>query len=83
MDSTLKLTNVQARKFWPIYDAYQRNLDVTNRQRVMAVEPLIALDKPLSDPYAKSLANELVAVDEAEVKDELLAWRQTLDQWTE
>jgi hypothetical protein len=26
------------------------------------------MDKPLSDPYARNLAKELVAVDEAEVK---------------
>ena len=66
--SALNLTPAEAKKFWPIYDAYQRNLDLTNRERVLAIEPLIALDKPLSDPYARNLAKELVAVDEAEVK---------------
>ena len=66
--STLNLTPAEAKKFWPLYDEYQRNLDMTNRRRVVAVQQLIAQDKPASDLYAKNLANELIAVDEAEVK---------------
>jgi outer membrane PBP1 activator LpoA protein len=64
----LKLNAAEARKFWPLYDAYQRTLDATDQRRVVVVERLIALDKPLSDLYAKSLATELLAADDAEVK---------------
>jgi Spy/CpxP family protein refolding chaperone len=66
--STLKLTDAEAKRFWPIYETYQRALDSANQRRVVAVEGLIALDKPISDLYAKSLANELIAADEAEIK---------------
>jgi Spy/CpxP family protein refolding chaperone len=66
--STLNLTDAEAKKFWPIYDAYQRDLDLINRRRVVAIEGLLARDKPLSDLYAKNLANELIATDEAEIK---------------
>ncbi len=66
--STLKLTDVEAKRFWPVYDAYQRDLDVANRRRVVAIEGLIGLNKPMSDLYAKNLANELTAADEAEIK---------------
>ena len=66
--SMLDLTPAEAKKFWPLYDEYQRNLDMTNRRRVVAVQQLIAQDKPASDLYAKNLANELIAVDEAELK---------------
>jgi Spy/CpxP family protein refolding chaperone len=66
--STLSLTDAEAKKFWPIYDAYQRDLDLINRQRVLAVEGVIALDKPVSDLYARSLSNQLIAADEAEIK---------------
>jgi hypothetical protein len=66
--STLKLSDVEAKKFWPAYDAYQRNLAVTNRERTIAVEELIGTDKPVSDLFAKNMANELMAIDEAEVK---------------
>lgn len=66
--STLNLTATEAKRFWPLYDAYQRVLDATNRRRVVAVEGLIAVDKPISDLYARALANELIAADEAELK---------------
>lgn len=66
--STLNLTPAEAKKFWPVYDEYQRNLDMTNRRRVVAVEGLLAQDRPQSDLYARNLVNELIAVDEAELK---------------
>lgn len=66
--STLQLTPAEAKKFWPLYDEYQRNLDMTNRRRVVAVERLIVQDKPESDLFAKNFINELIAVDEAEIK---------------
>ena len=64
----LNLTPPEAKKFWPIYDAYQRDLDQYNRKRNVALEGLIGNDKPVSDLYAKQLASELIAADEGEVK---------------
>jgi Spy/CpxP family protein refolding chaperone len=66
--STLKLTPDEAKKFWPLYDEYQRNLDMTNRRRVVAIQQLAVGDAPESEIYAKRLVSELIAVDEAEVK---------------
>jgi Spy/CpxP family protein refolding chaperone len=66
--STLDLTEAEARKFWPIYDAYQRDLDLSNRQRALALQGVITLDKPISDLYARNLSNQLIAADEAEIK---------------
>ena len=31
--STLKLTGAEAKRFWPVYEAYQRDLDLANRRR--------------------------------------------------
>ena len=66
--SQLDLTPLEAKRFWPVYDEYQRHLDLANRRRVVALEGLLADDKPRSDLYAKTLATELIAADEAEVK---------------
>jgi Spy/CpxP family protein refolding chaperone len=66
--STLQLTPAEAKKFWSLYDEYQRNLDMTNRRRVVAIQQLAVGDAPESEIYARRLANELIAVDEAEVK---------------
>ena len=66
--STLKLTPAEAKRFWPIYDNYQRIADAANRRRSLAVEAIVTLDKPISDLYARNLANELIAADEEEVR---------------
>jgi len=66
--SNMRLSDAEAKKFWPIYDSYQRNLEVTSRRRVVAVEALLFHDKPMSNLGAKNLITELMAVDEAEVK---------------
>jgi Spy/CpxP family protein refolding chaperone len=66
--STMKLTSAEAKKFWPIYDTYQRSVDVSNQKRALAVEAVIAKDESLSNLYARNLANELIANDEAEIK---------------
>jgi len=66
--SALNLTPAEAKKFWPLYDTYQRALDLTNRERNIVIVDLVGLDKPMSDPYARNLTKELLAADEAEVR---------------
>jgi hypothetical protein len=66
--STLKLTPAEAKRFWPIYDNYQRIADDANRRRSLAVQAIVMQDKPISDLYAKNLANDLIASDEEEVR---------------
>jgi hypothetical protein len=66
--STLQLSDAEAKAFWPIYDDYQRSRDASDRQRVRAIEGVIATDKPVSDAYATSLAKDLLAADEAELR---------------
>jgi Spy/CpxP family protein refolding chaperone len=65
--STLNLTDAEARKFWPVYDSYQREYDLLNRRLNTALEGLVARDR-MSDLYARNLANELIAVEEQEIK---------------
>src|SRR5438046_1833678 len=64
--SMLDLTPTEAKNFWPIYDSYQRDLDLANRRRNVVVVDVVSLKKPLTDLYAKNLVNELMAADEAE-----------------
>ncbi len=66
--STLDLTPQEAAKFWPIYDLYQRHLNASNRQVALAVEDLVARDRPMSDAFAKQLAATLIAADQDELK---------------
>ena len=66
--TTLDLTPAEAKKFWPIYDAYQRAIEVSNRKRALVVEAVVAKDEDLSNAYAKNLATEAIANDEAEIR---------------
>lgn len=66
--STLNLTPAEAKKFWPIYANYQADLDMLVRQRNVALEALVNRDRPISNPYAKNVWNDLLTVEEQEVK---------------
>jgi Spy/CpxP family protein refolding chaperone len=66
--STLNLTGTEAKRFWPIYDTYQRNLDLTSRRRVVALESLLSRDASMTNLAARNVITELMAVDEAETR---------------
>jgi hypothetical protein len=66
--TTLGLSDAEAKKFWPIYSSYQRSLDAANRIRVIALEGVLSRNGPITEGYARQLAADLLAADEAEVK---------------
>ena len=57
-----------AKKFWPVYDRYQSELNVYRRERNVALEELVSRDKPMTNRYAKDFANELLKIEEQEIK---------------
>lgn len=65
---TLGLTDAEAKKFWPVYDKFQRELALLNRERNVALETLAARDRPLTDAYAKQVVNDLLTVEEQEIR---------------
>jgi Spy/CpxP family protein refolding chaperone len=66
--SVLALTPAEAKKFWPAYDAYQRALDMTGREKNMTIIEVVGQDKPVSDLYAKQIAKEIMLADDTEAK---------------
>ena len=66
----LKLTDAESTAFWPVYDAYQKDLQAINKRLTAAV--LAYADAynrgPVSNDVAKKLLDEALAIDEAEVK---------------
>ena len=66
--SVMQLTDAEAKKFWPVYDAYQRDLNEANQQLALVVKDLAGMSGPINDLQAKQLANRLIAADELEVK---------------
>ena len=68
--SNLKLTDTEGAAFWPVYDAYQKDLQQVN-QRLAAVVVAYAdaYNKgPVANDMAKKLLDDAMAVDDAEGK---------------
>jgi Spy/CpxP family protein refolding chaperone len=65
--STLSLTDAEAKKFWPVYDAYQRSLDGANRQRSVALVNVVGQGQTIGDRHARSVLKDLVAADQSEL----------------
>jgi len=68
--ANMQLTEAEAKGFWPVYDAYQKDLQGINQRLLGAIKRYAdAYNKgPVSDETAKKLINEAIAIEEAEVK---------------
>jgi hypothetical protein len=68
--ANMQLTEEEAKGFWPVYDAYQADLQKINGRLLGTIKRYAdAYNKgPVSDEAAKKLVNEAIAIEEAEVK---------------
>jgi hypothetical protein len=68
--ANMQLTEDEAKGFWPVYEAYQKDLQGINRRLLGAITNYAdAYNKgPVSDETAKELINEAIAIEDAEVK---------------
>lgn len=68
--ANMDLTDAEAAKFWPIYDAYQKDLAAINARLGTAVQDYADAygANTLTDALAKKLMNEAMAVDDGEAK---------------
>jgi hypothetical protein len=66
----MELTESEAKRFWPVYDDYQKDLQKIN-ERLQAMLQSYAADyrnKSLTDEKAKKLLGEWIALEQDEVK---------------
>ena len=68
--ANLQLTEDEAKGFWLVYEAYQKELEGINKRLLGTIKRYAeAYNKgPVSDETAKKLINEAIAIEEAEVK---------------
>jgi len=68
--SNMNLTDAEAKEFWPIYKAYQKDLYQINERLDKVIEDYAtAYNKgALSDDTAKKLLDEAIAIELTEVK---------------
>ena len=67
--ANMELSEEEAKAFWPVYDAYQNDLQAINeRIRKTILSYAEAYNKKsLSDAQAKQLTNEVLAIDQDEI----------------
>jgi hypothetical protein len=68
--TNMELTDAEAKGFWPIYDSYQADLQVLNerlKNTILSYADAYNNNK-LTDEMAKKLYEEVLAIDEDEVK---------------
>ena len=66
----LQLTDAEGAKFWPVYDAYQKDLQQINQRMTKVILAYAdAYNKgPVADDVAKKLLDEFLAIEDAEAK---------------
>ena len=67
--ANMQLTEAEAKAFWPVYEAYQKDLARINDRMAKAVMGYAdSYNKgPVSDETAKKLISEAIAIEESEV----------------
>src|SRR6185295_15632004 len=65
--ANMPLTDAEAKAFWPIYDAYQNDLNAINKRLGEAILAYADAYKagPISDGAAKKFLDEAIAIDDA------------------
>ena len=64
----MALTEAEAAKFWPLYDAYQKALAPINQRFNRAILDYVAAESSMTDKNARRIVSEIAAADEAEGK---------------
>lgn len=66
----MDLSEADAKKFWPVYDAYQKDLEQVNQKLAQTIKEYAeAFNKgPIQDNTAKKLLNDALSTEEQETK---------------
>ena len=69
VSQVMQLTEAEAKGFWPVYDAYQADLDKVNGQLGQVIKAYAAAYRTdtLTDDKAQGLLDEALKVEQAEV----------------
>ena len=70
VSQNMSLTDAEAKGFWPVYDAYQKDLQALNDKMMTTIKAYAdAYNKgPVADDVAKKLLNDAIALEDEELK---------------
>lgn len=60
---TLALSDAEGKKFWPVYTAYQRDLDAVEARTAVLMKGYVEHGDQASSAYALQVYNETLAID--------------------
>ena len=61
VERAMKLTPEESKKFWPLYESFQRELEKPQREYTKAVLDYVAAGDSVTDANAKRLAEQVLA----------------------
>jgi len=67
VERNMDLSAEEAKKFWPVYDAYQKKLEPIQRRQNRAIMDYVNVDT-MTDANARRIAKEILAADVDEMK---------------
>ena len=68
VERNMDLNREEARHFWPLYDAYQKDLDRIVQRQNRALLDYVNQESSMSEANAKRIAREIVSADVDEIK---------------
>jgi hypothetical protein len=70
VSDNMELTDAEAKGFWPIYDSYQKDLQTLDERLMKIIQSYAEAynNDKLTDRIAKRFSEEVIAIDEDEVK---------------
>jgi hypothetical protein len=68
VSQNMYLTAAQARKFWPLYDAYERRMDRIEDRHIREIKNYVASYRNLTDTDANEKLDEVLAIQQARLQ---------------
>jgi hypothetical protein len=63
VEKNLQLTEAEAKKFWPLYEAFQKDLERIQKRQNQVVLDYVNTESTMTDANAKKLAREMLAAE--------------------
>jgi hypothetical protein len=68
VEKNMQLTEAEAKRFWPVYETYQRDLQKIVQRQNRAVLDYVNSESSMTDANAKRIARELLKADADELQ---------------
>ena len=68
VEKNMQLTDDEAKRFWPLYDEYQKEMERVLRRQNRALTDYVNTESSMTDANANRIAREILAADAEELR---------------